>query len=163
MIRYFAIAAIIVLAVAVIATAYSARELIRIRIASVNVTMSPKAGEAIPTSPAKAPPFIGDAPWALSALPECLIQTQRSRGSIGYVRSRLPAGARRIVPPAQLRYGDCTIFVSGDEAYVRRGHDRFRIPPDASFYRVGNRLALLRIVGRSADLRIYQRSKLTNL
>ena len=156
-------AAVIVLAIAIIATAYSASELIRIRIASVNVTMSPRAGDAIPTSSAPAPPFVGDAPWALSALPECLIETERSHGSIAYVRSRLPAAARRIAPPAQLRYGNCTISVVGDEAYVRRGRDRFRIPPDATFYRVGNRLALLRIVGRFADLRIYQRSKLTNL
>jgi len=161
LIRYFVAATVLVVAIAVAVTAYSARDLIRIRIGSVNVAMSPKAGEPIPTSSAPPPPFVGDAPWALSALPECLIQEERSHGAIAYVLEHLPSDARRIEAPAELRYGNCTISVTDDEAYVRRGRDRFHIPPDARFYRVGDRLALLRVEGASADLRIYRRSKLT--
>ena len=161
MIRYFVIATVVVLVIALLATAFVARDLIRIHLKSVDIAVSPKAGDPIPTPSTQPPPFAGDAPWALSALPECLIERRRSQGSLAYVESRMPSGAQRIIPPAELRYADCTISIVGEQAFVRRGKDRFHIPPDARFYRIGDRLALLRTAAGKADLRIYQRSKLT--
>lgn len=160
MLRYVAIATVIVLAIAVLATAWVGRELIRIKIASVAVRAQAKP--APPNGPlaANSRPFIGDAPWALSALPECLLQREESRGTVAYVRSHLPADAKRIHAPATLHYADCTIRLVGNQAKIQRGRDRFRIPPIARFYLIGNRLALLRIVAKRAELRIYQNSSL---
>lgn len=160
MLRYYAIATVVVLVIAVIATAWVGRELIRIKIASVAVRAPAKPAPANGPLAANARPFIGDAPWALSALPECLIQSQESRGTLAYVQAHLPTNAQRILAPATLHYADCTILLVGNEAKVRRGPDRFRIPPIARFYTIGNRLALLRIVGKTAELRIYVRSNL---
>lgn len=160
MLRYFVIAGIIVLTVAVVATAWVGRNLIRIKIASVEVRATPKSAPPNGRATPNGRPFIGDAPWALSALPECLIQRQASHGTLAYALAHLPTNAQIIRPPATLRFGDCTISLIHDEAYVKRGPDRFRIPPSARFYAVGTGLALLRVVGKTAELRIYQRSNL---
>ena len=100
-------------------------------------------------------PFRGDAPWALSALPECLSQLSVTTGSASFVRSHVPAGATPVVPPATLSYGDCTISVAGDEAEVRRGNDRFHIPGSVRFYRGPALLAVLRSGGGGNELRVY--------
>ena len=87
MIRYFAIATVIVLTVVVLATAWENRELIRIRIASTSVPAPPKPADSTGGGGVTVP-FRGDAPWALSALPECLTQLSVSTGRLAYVRSR---------------------------------------------------------------------------
>ena len=161
MLRYFAISTLIVFAVAVLATAYVNRDLIRIKIASVVVHVSPKpAAPNSRESGGSNAPFVGDAPWALSALPDCLIQTQVSNGDLAYVRAQLPSDMQPLVPPATLHYGPCTISVVDGEAIVRRGSDRLRIPPHVQFYRSGEKLALLRTSGSSAELRLYRPSTL---
>jgi hypothetical protein len=159
--RYFFISAILVLAVAIAATAYVQRDLIRIKIAAVNQPATPKP-EGSSQSSATAAPFSGDAPWALSALPECFTQIEEDVGSLPYVRSHLPKGAVAIRPPATLVFGDCTIRVRALDAAVERGPDRFHIPPQASFYRSGDRLVLLHANGKRGELRIYKRSGLTS-
>jgi hypothetical protein len=98
----------------------------------------------------------GDAPWALSALPECLTQVSKSTGSRRYVRAHLPRNAVRVMPPARLSYADCTISIDDDEAFVRRGADRFRIPPSVQFYRVRGEVAMMRETAASVELRVYQ-------
>jgi hypothetical protein len=153
-IRYFAIATVIVLTVVVIATAWENRELIRIRIASTSVPAPLKPADSTGGGGVTVP-FRGDAPWALSALPECLTQLSVSTGRLAYVRSRVPAGATPVVPPATFSYGDCTISVTGDEADVRRGNDRFHIPGSVRFYRGPALLAVLRKSGGGNELRIY--------
>jgi len=159
--RYFAIATLIVLSAAVFATAYVNRDLIRIKIASVVVRVSPKpAAPNSGESRGSGAPFIGDAPWALSVLPDCLIQTQVSNGDLGYVRAQLPRNMQPLAAPATLHYGPCTISVIDGEAIVRRGNDRLRIPPHVQFYRSGEKLALLRTSGSSAELRLYRPSTL---
>ena len=159
MVRYLLLSTAIVLGVAIAVAAWVNRDLIRIKIASVYARVPPKAGA--PGTPERRPAgaLWGDAPWALSALPECLIQTSESTGPSAYVRARLPAGAAAIVPPATLVYGDCSISIAGDEAYVRRGADRLRIPPRVRFYRAHGVLALVRQTAQGAELRIYQPAK----
>jgi hypothetical protein len=155
MLRYFLLSAVIVFAIAATVAAWVNRDLIRIKIASVYAHVPAKPGRATQLE-GSAAPLGGDAPWALSALPECLIQRSKSMGPFSYVRAHLPAGARPIVPPATLVYGDCSISIAGDEAFVRRGDDRLRIPPRVQFYRAEGLLALLRETPTGAELRIYE-------
>ena len=154
MIRYFAIATVIVLSVAVLATAWENRELIRIRIASTSLPASPKPADSTGGRRSEVP-FRGVAPWALSALPECLTQLSVATGTLAFVRSHVPAGATPVAPPATLAYGDCTISVSGDEADVRRGDDRFHIPGSVRFFRGPALLAVLQSSASGNELRVY--------
>jgi hypothetical protein len=147
---------IIVLAIAVLAAGWANRDLIRIKIASVYARVHAKPGGASAPERATAAPITGDAPWALSALPECLVQMSEAHGSLAYVRAHLPPGAVPIVPPATLVYGDCSITIVGKQAYVRRGADRLRIPPRAQFYRAGDLLALVRESAGGNELRVYE-------
>jgi hypothetical protein len=156
MLRYLLLSTAIVLGIGVAVAAWAGRDLIRVKIASIYARAPAKAGGAGGSEAAVPPPLSGDAPWALSALPECLVQTSKSTGSRGYVRSHLPRNAVPIVPPATLVYGDCSITIAGDEAFVRRGNDRLRIPPHVRFYRAGGLLALERETPANAELRLYE-------
>jgi hypothetical protein len=146
----------IVFGVAIVVAAWVNRDLIRIKIASVYARVAPKPGASSPAASGAVAPMSGDAPWALSALPECLSQVSKSIGSMRYVRAHLPRSAIRVVPPARLSYGDCTISIHDDEAFVRRGTDRFRIPPRVQFYRARGEVAMIRETAASVELRIYQ-------
>ncbi|HVR47428.1 MAG TPA: hypothetical protein VMT95_12435 [Candidatus Binatia bacterium] len=156
MVKYLILSTVIILSVAVLATAWANRDLIRIKIGSAyaDVRAKPGGAGAPPQLPSAA--LRGDAPWALSALPECLTQVSESSGPASYVRGRLPRGAAPIVPPATLVYGDCTITIAGDQADVRRGADRLHIPPSVQFYRGSGLLALMREDSHGAQLRVYE-------
>jgi hypothetical protein len=154
--RYLILSTVIVVGAAVLATAWANRDLIRIKIAGVYARVPAKAGMSGPAPGRQSAGLRGDAPWALSALPECLSQMSESTGPQRYVRAHLPAGAVPIVSPATLVYGDCTITIAGDEAYVRRGADRLRIPPHVQFYRAPGLLALIREGSRGSQLLVYQ-------
>lgn len=99
--------------------------------------------------------FIGDASWALSALPDCLLQINESRGPLAFVHSALPEGAQRVAAPVTLRYGNCRILVRANDALVLRGGDRLHIPPSVRFYRLGRQLLLLHSDASGAQLRTY--------
>ena len=144
------------LAAAVTVAGWVNRDPIRIRIASVYAHVAAKPGGATGPVRATAAPLTGDAPWALSALPECLTQTSESNGSWEYVRTHLPAAAVPVRPPATLQYGDCSVTITGDEAYVRRGSDRLRIPPSVQFYRAHDLLVMIRQTPQSVELRVYE-------
>ena len=156
MIKYLAVSTVIVLGIGVLAAAWASRDLIRVKIASVYARVAPKPGASSPVSSGAVASLSGDAPWALSALPECLTQVSKSSGSGRYVRAHLPRSAVRVVPPARLSYGDCTISIDDDQAFVRRGADRFRIPPSVQFYRARGEVAMMRETAASVELRIYQ-------
>jgi hypothetical protein len=155
-IKYLAVSTAIVLGIGVVVAAWVNRDLIRIKIASVYARAGPKPGASSPAAGGPVAPLSGDAPWALSALPECLTQVSKSIGSEGYVRAHLPRNAVQVVPPAHLSYGDCTISIDGAEAFVRRGTDRFRIPPSVQFYRVEGEVAMMRETAASVELRVYR-------
>jgi hypothetical protein len=159
MLRYLLLATAIVLGVVVGVAAWVNRDLIRIKIASVYGAVSPKPETAGPIGSRAEKGLRGDAPWALSAFPECLVQMSKSTGTLAFVTSHLPAGAVAVAEPASLRYGDCTILLADDEAYVVRGADRFRIPPRVRFYRAPGALALLRVDSNGNELRVYEPSK----
>jgi hypothetical protein len=156
MLRYFAAATVIVVGAAVVVAGWTNRDLIRIKIASVYARVPPKAAVPNGEEPPNSVPLRGDAPWALSALPECLIQLSETTGPAHYVLAHLPPGASLVTPPATLTYADCTISIADDEATVTRGADRFRIPPRVRFYRAGATLALLHVESGGMELRVYQ-------
>ncbi len=156
MIKYLAVSTVIVFGIGVVVAAWVNRDLIRIKIASVYARVAPKPGASSRLRSGSIAPLSGDAPWALSALPECLTQVSKSTGSTRYVLAHLPKNAVWIAPPAHLAFGDCTIAIDGREAFVRRGDDRFRIPPSVKFYRAGGEFVMLREAARSVELRVYQ-------
>jgi hypothetical protein len=156
MLRYFALATVIVLAVAVAVAGWVNRDVIRIRIASAYGAVPPKPEPSSTVGSASEKGLYGDAPWALSALPECLVQTSETTGPPAFVHGHLPAGVVPVAVPATLKYGDCTILLTDDEAYVNRGDDRFRIPPRVRFYRAPGVLALLREDPNGNELRVYE-------
>lgn len=155
MLRYLLISTVIVVGATTLVAVWVNRDLIRIKLASVYAKVPPKTAPAEPATLASPRPLSIEAPWALSALPDCLMQASHTTGPPDYVLAHLPPGARPIPPPATLSYGNCTILVRGDEAYVRRGPDRFHVPPHVQFFRAGDRLALLRRDGPGMDLRVY--------
>jgi len=154
-IRYVALAAAIVVGSVVLVTSWQRRDLIRINIAPTTLPAAPKPADSTGRGTRPDVAFLGDAPWALSALPGCLEQIQVTTGPIAFVRAHVPPGATPVVPPATFSYGNCTISVAGDEAYVRRGNDRFHIPPVVRFYRGPALLAVLREGGSGNELRVY--------
>jgi hypothetical protein len=154
LIRYFVVATAIVLAVAILATAWQYRDEIAVRVRLTSAPTAANGGVGGGTSGDREP-FQGQGAWALSAVPDCLRQKSQSRGSIAYVRSKMPAGAVEVPPGDALHYGPCTIFVSGGEVVVARGQDRLAVPPHATLYRADGLLVLLRTSGASGDLRVY--------
>ena len=161
MLRYYAIATVIVLTVAVLATAWNYRD--RIQNATTPQASPPRHYSASSTphggfegeAGGGGAALHGDAPWALSALPECLIQRSETTGPLTFVRSKLPAGATEVPSGTFLHYGPCTISVGDGEAVVSRGSDVLRIPPRVTLYRTAQALALLRASGTHGELRIY--------
>jgi hypothetical protein len=156
MLRYLALATAIVLAVAIGVAGWVNRDMIRIKIASVYGAARPKPEPMRTTAGESEKGLRGDAPWALSALPECLIQLSKSTGSRDFVLRHVPSGAAAVAVPATLTYGDCTISLVDDEAYVRRGNDRFRIPPRVRFYRSAHALTMLRETAGGNEVRVYE-------
>jgi hypothetical protein len=145
-----------VLAFAVVA-GYVNREQLAIKIKSVFVPVTPKPAPYEAQNAHRPPSFRGDAPWALSALPECFDQTSKSTApSLRYIESHLPAGAAMVRPPAKLQYGDCTLRVRSDEVYVDRGSDHMHIPPQARLYTAPGTIALLRGANGGYELRVYR-------
>ena len=126
MLRYFVLATAIVVGAGVIIAGWMNRDMLRVKLASVYASAPPKAEPAEAIGTGSNVGLRGDAPWALSALPECLVQKSESTGPRAYVLAHLPPGAAAIEPPATLRVRDCGIELAGDAIYVRRGPDRFR-------------------------------------
>ena len=99
--------------------------------------------------------MIGDAPWALSAVPECFRQERFARGAIGHVAVTLPPGSQRLRPGTVVRLADCRLFVERDALTLVRGTERLVVPPHATAYLAGPRLTVVRRFGKSIDARVY--------
>lgn len=140
-----------------IVAGYMHREQLALKIKSVYAPAPPKAAQREAQGERKSGAFTGDAPWALSALPECFEQTTKSTSpTLQYVLARLPSGASMVRPPATLHYADCTLRVEGAQVFVDRGADHMRVPPQARIYTAPGTLALLRGSEGGYELRIYK-------
>jgi hypothetical protein len=153
--RYYAAATAVVLALLVGITAWQHPDVLHIRLGATTVPAPPKPQPPDTPGATNDRALLMTAPWVLSALPECLLQTSESTGPLGYVRSKLPAGAQPVADGTSLAYGPCTILVAGDELIVTRGPDRFTVPPHVQLFRAGGDLALLRVSGARGELRVY--------
>lgn len=140
-----------------IVAGFANRDRIRLKIASVYASVPPKAAQTPPPSARNARAFVGDAPWALSALPECFDQLSKSTSpTLDYILAHLPKGAAMVRPPQTLQYADCTVRVVDDMVYVDRGQDHLRVPPPARVYTGGAYVALLRGGVGGYELRVYE-------
>lgn len=95
----------------------------------------------------------GDAPWALSALPDCAHQDSERRGPNQFVRDGIPRDAQ--AAHGTLRAGPCSIHVTSDGIIVVRGKDRLRIPPPARLLESNGRYFLYTQNRKDAVLRVY--------
>jgi hypothetical protein len=145
MLRYFAIATVIVLAIVVTVTMRA------------HLVLPGHVNFWKPTAPPPPPDdTTGNAPWALSALPDCFVQRSETSGAPAYVEAQIPPGAQPVRDGTRLSYGPCTILVHKSELLVERGADRLRVPPRATLYTAGNMLVLIRVSGKTAVLRSYE-------
>jgi len=89
--RYYLIATAIVVTFGIIVAALHrpGRDL---RVASVKATGSPSPPRREGASTFSPPPPIGNAPWAMSALPECFHQEHEVHGTWAFVRAARLAG-----------------------------------------------------------------------
>ncbi|MDQ6931714.1 MAG: hypothetical protein M3160_00910 [Candidatus Eremiobacteraeota bacterium] len=127
-----------------------------LEIRAVQASGSPSPPRRDARSNTHAGNFIGEAPWALSALPDCLVQQTVWRGGIeAALRRRVPRAALGVNGGTVLHYHNCTITVRARDAFVVRGADRFHIPPRTQFFITGRQLFMLR-VGKHAELRAYE-------
>lgn len=146
-----------VLLVATLIGAYVARDVIAKRTHQSRRELSPPAQGGLAAGAEYFGAFYGNAPWALSALPECFRQTGIVTGRPSFVRQQLSPRWSRIGPET-LRYADCAVIVRSRDVLVRRGSDRFRIPAPAELLRNGPALGLLRQTRVGAELRFYAAS-----
>ena len=101
------------------------------------------------------PPLHGNAPWALSALPECFHQDAQRSGTPAFAREHFPADAVPVAPGMRLRIADCTLDIDARSAVVVRADNRLVVPPVAHFYTAGKSLILDRVDHGREDVRTY--------
>lgn len=159
MIRYFAIASAIVVAVLLAILALGRGTAPRDAPYSTKLA-SPGAARVEGMGSGTAAPLVGDAPWALSALPECFRQLHTVRGSQAYVNAHLaviapPRGTWHRALAGRLTTADCTVTLAERTALVTRGDTRLVVPGDARFSIAGDRLILDRFAGGAEDVRVY--------
>jgi hypothetical protein len=155
MLRYYLISAAIVVTLGIIVAAIH-RPGHELRVASVQSTGSPSPPRRQVAAAFSPQPPNGNAPWAMSALPECFYQEREVHGTRAFVRAHLPAGAHALPSGTTLRARDCTVIVGDRAVEVVRGDERLRIPPVAALYGLPRgRLALLRDDPAGSVLRVY--------
>jgi hypothetical protein len=97
----------------------------------------------------------GEAPWALSVVPECFEQTRSFSGDARFARAHIPPGARRVAAGLRLRVADCTLDVAAETAELRRGDNRLDVPAPAHFFVAGPLLVLDQREGVREEVRLY--------
>lgn len=110
-----------------------------------------------PDSTATSGALAGDAPWALSALPDCAHQHMEARGRPRHVQAMIPHDAQRI--DGRLEAGPCVLDVTSRGIEVRRGQDHLRIPPPARLLHADDRYYLYEENRKGAVLRVYSFTK----
>jgi hypothetical protein len=120
---------------------------------SAPATGTPSASRAQSNERATSTSLSGDAPWALSALPDCARQHSELAGSAASLRAKIPAGATAV--DGTVHAGPCTIDITANGIFVRRGADRLRIPPPARLLHWDDRYYLYEDDRKGAVLRVY--------
>jgi hypothetical protein len=117
---------------------------------------TPGPGEA-DRDPRTPEPMTGDAPWALSAVPECFRQNESDVGPPAFAHPHIPPGARPVprTGTERLVTADCTLDVTGATAELRRGDTVLRIPAPSAFLVAGRVLVLDQREGSRERVRLY--------
>jgi hypothetical protein len=156
MLPYYLVAAVLVIAaVTIVASGIGQRREVRVASVPAHGTPSPPRHEAASTL--QPGPVTGEAPWALSAVPECFRQASAVHGTPAFVAARLPGDARRLPPGSVVSAADCRLLVGPATLTLERGGERLVVPREARAYVEGERLLVLRTAGATADLRVYHR------
>jgi len=113
-------------------------------VAPVQSTGSPGASRPQGRSTFVPPDVKGNAPWALSALPECFEQVLAAHGPPAYVLAQLPPGSEIVRGRALLRNADCRLEIGPG------------IPPKTQFYRWPDRIGFVRRSAQGTELRVYR-------
>jgi hypothetical protein len=161
--RYYLAATILVVGALAVGAAFH-RPGKPLEVAAVRASGSPSAPRFQAPSTRSPAPVSGEAPWALSAFPECFTQTERVRGPRAYVRAHLPASLHPVPSGRSARSGDCTVDVLGEGLRLKRGEERLFVARarlfqvgGSPFERSGTReLVLLREAGSSWEMRRYR-------
>jgi hypothetical protein len=102
-----------------------------------------------------APFFVGQGPWALSALPACFVQQSSKEGPSPLLHDDVPQAALRIAPGTTLHRANCTVLVRAHDVWVYRGRDRLRVPPEAHLYNGPQGLTLVYEHAGRTEVRVY--------
>jgi hypothetical protein len=158
MLRYYAIAALIV---AAIGSALFGHRLAmqgwKLH-ADTKGTPAPahgNANEGFVTTPE--PYFVGQGGWVLSALPGCFEQVSSIQGPSLALTFHVPPPSQRVAPGTTLRSGNCTVTVRPHDLWVWRGKDRLRVPPEARLFNAKDGLTLVYEHAGKAEVRVYRR------
>ena len=159
MLRWYAIATLVVVLVGAALTAH--RFLMgETKLASVQVRVSPRA-DARPERGSRRVPASGfrmQGPAVLSTVPDCVIQEKLIRGPRAFVDSQLPRPRQRVPAGSRITVGACTILVRTGDLLVARGEDRLRVSPNARLFTIPNGLLVDVDEGRVVEARLYRRS-----
>jgi hypothetical protein len=159
MLRYYAIAALIVAAVGSALFAH--------RLAMQGWKLHPDTRGARQPAPGNAnegfvttpePYFVGQGGWVLSALPGCFEQTSSIEGPSLALTFHVPPAPQRMPPGTTLRSGNCTVTVRAHDLWVWRGQDRLRVPPEARLFNAKDGLTLVYEHGGRTEVRVYRRA-----
>jgi hypothetical protein len=101
--------------------------------------------------------FIASGAWTMSSLPGCFFEQSHRFGRLTELEPTFPPATQRMAAGSTIRWGACTVSVRPDQVWIARGDDRLRVPPVARLYRDGDRLVLVSIAGRQAEIRRYCR------
>ena len=159
MLRWYAIATLVVVLVGAALTAHHFL-MGQTKLASVRVAVSPRA-DARAEHGSRGVPASGfrmQGPAMLSTVPDCVIQEKLIRGPRAFVESQLPRARERVPPGSRLTVGACTILVRSDDLLVMRGNDTLRVSPDARLFTISNGLLVEVDEGRFVEARLYRRS-----
>ncbi len=127
--RYLALSSAIVVAAIAVATSLPRAPRVAPRQRYVTATGTPgPATRDVSFARRHADDVNGNAPWALSALPECFEQIAWARGDASFARAKIPASARTLGAGSVLRNADCVVRVERGWLHVARGADRLVVP-----------------------------------
>lgn len=156
MLRFYVIATAIVVGALLVALRFE-RPGRPLEVAPVRSTGSPSAARPQGRSTLVPLDVNGNAPWALSALPECFEQVFSARGKADYLRAQLPGGAVPVTGRAELLSADCRLEIAPGVASVERRGERLVIPPPVQFYRWPARIGFVRMAEKGGgELRVYR-------
>ncbi len=154
MLRFYAVAALIVLAIGSVIFAHRLGPpdlKISAQATGTPTVEAPERGAV----PLPAATFTGEGPWVFSALPACFDEQSRVRGPIALLRGKIPPAHDRIAAGTVIRRADCTVTIRAHDILVVRGTDRLHVPAEAGLYRVDAGLTLVARSGKQLEIRRY--------